>query len=478
MKQSGEEGIGLAGDREKGIRFKIRESIGAKTFLTMLVLLVTCCIIIYAMVMIFLPKNYRAELENQFTKEFQELVLTLENEGYEKNKLLITNFAMRNSAGVVIVDSEDQEVFVINNVIGNEKEGVEDGETLGIISSFEYKEEIYTLSAEASLEAAAQSYQILEKLIPLIFITVLLVSIIGAYICSRYFSKPIEEICNVAKRMTKLDMTWKCNVSRNDEMGILANSLNEMSEKLRNALTELQEANVRLQRDIEKEKEQERQRIDFFTAVSHELKTPVTILKGELECMIFEVGEYKNRNKYLCHCMTIVKEVEKLINEILLAAQMGGDEAQTTQGKLCLSELLGQCCNRIRGRAEDKGIELIIDIEPNIYYFGDVYLLDKAISNIVDNAIAYSPTDETVKVCMNDKLLFVENTGIHISEEDLKQLFVPFYRVDKSHNRDTGGSGLGLYIVKTIFERHNIKYTFENTEVGMRFSVYFNETNK
>lgn len=475
MKRSEEEGIGLAGDRKKGISFKIRESIGAKTFLTMLVLLVTCCIIIYAMVMIFLPKNYRAELENQFTNEFQELVLTLENKGYEESKPFITNFAMRNSAGVVIVDSEDQEVFVINNVVGDETDGVENGETLGIISNFEYKGEIYTLNAEASLEAVSQSYKILEKLIPLILITVLLVSISGAYICSRYFSKPIEEICNVAKRMTKLDMTWKCNISRNDEMGILAKSLNEMSEKLRNALTELQEANVRLQRDIEKEKEQERQRIDFFTAVSHELKTPVTILKGELECMIFEVGEYKDRNKYLCHCMTIVKEVEKLINEILLAAQMGGVEAQTTRGKLCLSELLDQCCNRIRGRAEDKGLELIIDIEPNIYYFGDAYLLDKAFSNIVDNAIAYSPTGAIVKICMNDKLLLVENTGIHINEEDLKQLFVPFYRVDKSHNRDTGGSGLGLYIVKTIFERHNIKYAFENSKVGMRFSVYFNE---
>ena len=91
-------------------------------------------------------------------------------------------------------------------------------------------------------------------------------------------------------------MTWKCEVKRSDEIGVLAASLNEMSDRLAEALDSLQSANEKLQQDIEKEREQEKQRIDFFTAVSHELKTPIAIMKGELEGMICQVGEYRDRD--------------------------------------------------------------------------------------------------------------------------------------------------------------------------------------
>lgn len=460
-------------DKKIGKSTRIRDSIGAKTFLMLLILLSVCCIFIYGMVMIFLPKNYRAELESQFTNEFQSLITNLEHEGYETNTQQITNFAMHNSASVVIVGANNQEVFTINNVAETKQESVSNGGTIGISSEFHYKGQIYTISAESSLEAVSKSYEVLVKIAPLIFVTVLLVSITGAYICSRYFAKPVEDICSVAKRMTKLDMTWKCKVSRSDEMGVLASSLNEMSEKLHNALTELKEANEQLQLDIEREKVQEKQRIDFFTAVSHELKTPITILKGELECMIYKVGEYTNRDKYLCHCMSIVKEIEKLINEILLAAQMGGTDIQTIPEELQLSRILDECCNRVKGLAEDRNMELLMDIEPDVRYFGDRYLLEKVFTNVIDNAILYSPVGERITILLKNGIFSVENTGIHIDENDLEQIFIPFYRVDKSHNRDTGGSGLGLYIVKTILDHHNLNYTIGNTKLGVKFNIEF-----
>lgn len=475
MKLFEEEDIVLEKDSVFVKKFKIRESIGAKTFLTMLMLLIVCCIIIYSMVMVFLPKNYRAELETQFSSEFQNLILELEAGGYEENMQLITNFAIHNSASVLISTLDNKELFSINNFTETRTNKTNDEGAIGIRSEFQFEGEDYVISAESSLEAVSKSYEVLKKIAPMILITIFLVSMIGAYICSRYFAKPIEEICNVARRMTKLDMTWKCKISRNDEMGILASSLNEMSEKLHNALIELKIANEQLQIDIDKEKEQEKQRIDFFTAVSHELKTPLTVLKGELECMIYKVGEYENRDKYLCHCMTIVKEIEQLINEILLAAQMGGTDIQTIPEKLKLNDLLEKCCDRVKGLVEDKEIELVIETETDAYYFGDGYLLEKAFSNIIDNAVSYSPKGATIMVTLKNKKLLVENTGVHISESDLKQIFIPFYRVDKSHNRNTGGSGLGLYIVKSILEHHNLKYSIENTELGVRFSIRFAE---
>src|SRR5699024_201478 len=129
-------------------------------------------------------------------------------------------------------------------------------------------------------------------LIPFIAVVIVLISVIGAVVCSRYYSRPLVSISNVAKRMTTLDMTWKCEVNRKDEIGVLAASLNEMAQRLSSTMERRQAANEQLQQDIEREREQEKQRIDFFTAVSHELKTPIAILKGELEGMLYQVGEY------------------------------------------------------------------------------------------------------------------------------------------------------------------------------------------
>ena len=97
----------------------------------------------------------------------------------------------------------------------------------------------------------------------------------------------------------------------------------------------------------------------------------------------------------------------------------------------------------------------------------------QAVSNIINNAVIYSPEQAEVEVELSDAMLTVHNTGVHIKDEDLEQLFIPFFRVDKSRNRNTGGSGLGLYIVKTIFDHHRISYKLGNTENGVKFTVGF-----
>ena len=330
----------------------------------------------------------------------------------------------------------------------------------------------YHLFANAALVAVAQSYDILLKLIPLITAVILLISIIGAVICSRYYSKPLVGISNVAKRMTTLDMTWKCDVRRKDEIGVLASSLNEMSQQLSNALDSLQAANEQLQRDIEREREQEKQRVDFFTSVSHELKTPIAIIKGQLEGMIHQVGPYKDRDTYLRRCLKTTNDMEALVKEILSAARMGGSDFHLERTDLDISQMLRKVCQQFRGRMEDKQIELRMDIQPEYHYQGDRRLMEKVFTNVVGNAVAYSPVGAVITVTQKDEVFSVENTGVHIAEEDLERIFTPFYRVDKSRNRNSGGSGLGLYITKTILDHHEIIHNMVNTENGVKFTAF------
>jgi len=135
--------------------------------------------------------------------------------------------------------------------------------------------------------------------------------------------------------------------------------------------------------------------------------------------------------------------------------------------------MLQKACRKVMGRIEDKEMELRQDIQPDFHYKGDARLLEKVFSNVLDNAVAYSPRGAVVTVTLQDGILSVENSGIHIEKEDLKRLFTPFYRVDKSRNRNSGGSGLGLYITKMILDHHGISCSIENTENGVRFTAVF-----
>lgn len=453
------------------MRKKIKESIGAKTFLTMFLLLTVCCILIYGMVMVFLPKNYQVELQNQFTTDLYKLTESLEKSGWEDISQDILAFSIRNNAFVRIEDEAGNEMLAVN--ISNDEKKNNAAKTLSSSGSFTYKGKNYRLLATASLIAVAQSYDILVKLIPFIAGMILMISVIAAYVCSRYFSKPLIDICGVAKRMTRLDMTWKCDESRSDEIGQLAGSLNEMSAQLSGALESLQSANEQLQSDIEKQRRQERQRIDFFTSVSHELKTPITIIKGELEGMIYKVGEYKDRDAYLKHALKTATDMEILVKDILSAARMGGSDFQLLREKVDMTRLVERCCRKVKGIAEDKKIKMLSCLQQNVFYHGDERLLQQAVSNIINNAVIYSPEQAEVEVELSDAMLTVHNTGVHIKDEDLEQLFIPFFRVDKSRNRNTGGSGLGLYIVKTIFDHHRISYKLGNTDNGVKFTVGF-----
>ena len=456
------------------MRKRIRESIQAKTFISILVLLIVCCMSIYAVVLVFLPKNYQARLENQVTSDFDALAGILERDGWEESTDSLLEFSIRNNASVTIQDAGGKEVFSVNFADTEELSGHSlTAASLSCWTSFQQDGEAFQLVTVVSLVAVSQSYDILLRLIPLISILILTISVFGALICSRYYSRPLVRIAQVAGRMSRLDMTWKCQVNRKDEIGVLASSLNEMSERLGDALKSLQKANGQLQKEIEKEREQERQRIDFFTSVSHELKTPIAVLKGELEGMLYQVGEYRNRDAYLRHCLKTADQMEKIVKEILMAARMGGSDFQISRTDLNLSEMLQKSCREIQGRIEDGQIKLQLSVQKDFHYEGDGRLMEKVFSNVLSNAVSYSPPGAVIAVSLQKGTLLVENTGVHIAQEDMKCLFTPFYRVDKSRSRNTGGSGLGLYITKTILEHHGISCRMENTEKGVCFTAVF-----
>ena len=243
-----------------------------------------------------------------------------------------------------------------------------------------------------------------------------------------------------------------------------------MARRLSAALAELESANRALRREVER-------RTAFFSAASHELKTPVTILKGQLSGMLEGVDIYKDRDKYLLRSLQVTGRMENLIREMLEISRMQGGSAALNCEQVDLAVLIERQLALDAGLLEQRGQRLVTELTPGITVSADVSLLSKVVGNLAANASLYSPEGAEIRVwcgtLQGHPALTVENSGAHIAQEALPHLFEAFYRAEGSRNRSTGGSGLGLYLVKVILEKHRASCTIENTPQGVRAQVQF-----
>ena len=447
---------------------KIKSSLWLKIFLLLTVLLFAVSLLLYGTVIAVMPASYRYTLTTNYTEQLSQLITDLEHQSVDDATQKIYEFCINHNAGALLTGNQTSLTFG-EKILDEQEQNV--FQTASTTLALENG--TYTLQITMSARAVNQLTETFWRLLPVIGIAVLAISLIASYFVTRLLTKPILEISDISKRLTTLDMTWRCDTSRTDEVGMLALNLNTMAARLDNTLKELSAANEKLQADIEQERRQEKLRIDFFRAVSHELKTPITVLKGELEGMIYQVGEYKDRDTHLRQSLRTVNDMELLVKEILSASRMAGNDFSLTLSDIDLSQLVRECCHKWQGAAEDREQNFQSEIEACCVCRGDAALLQKAVSNIIGNAVTHSPAQAEISVKLTGNTLQVRNSGVSIDSVDLEKIFEPFYRVDHSHSRDTGGSGLGLYIVKTILERHSLKYRMENVSDRVCFTVQF-----
>lgn len=452
------------------MRKKIKSSLWLKIFLLLTTLLFAVSILLYGTIMAVMPASYKYALTSNYTEQVSRLIADLEHHDLDDATQKIYEFCINNNAGALLSGSQTSLSFG-EGILDEQQREQNVFQTAS--ASLALENGTYTLQITMSARAVNQLTETFWRLLPIVGIAVLTISLIASYFVTRLLTKPILEISDISKRLTTLDMTWRCDTSRTDEVGTLALNLNTMAARLDSTLKELSAANEKLQADIEQERRQEKLRVDFFRAVSHELKTPITVLKGELEGMIYQVGEYKDRDTHLRQSLRTVNDMELLVKEILSASRMAGSDFSLTLSDVDLSQLVRECCRKWQGAAEDREQRFQAEIEDGRTCQGDMALLQKAVSNIIGNAVAHSPSQAEISVTLAGNILQVRNSGVSIDSANLEKIFEPFYRVDRSHNRNTGGSGLGLYIVKTILERHGFSFRMNSTDDEVCFTAIF-----
>lgn len=230
--------------------------------------------------------------------------------------------------------------------------------------------------------------------------------------------------------------------------------------------------------DITEFKQLETMRKDFVANVSHELKTPITSIRGFAETLLDGAAEDPEaRNQFLQIIFEESKRIQLLIDDLLILSRIEKDEPNITIAPVNMDRILGDIMPVLKQRAEQKEITLLIDAEEGIGVMADSEKIKQVILNLFMNAVNYTPQRGTVTVRIAEEnphvLLEVQDTGIGMEQEALPRIFERFYRVDKGRSRETGGTGLGLAIVKHIVEAHDGKIEVKS-EIGKgsTFSVY------
>ncbi|MDE5698711.1 MAG: HAMP domain-containing histidine kinase [Lachnospiraceae bacterium] len=466
---------------------KIKGSLFAKVFFITVIMLFCISLLVFGMLAWLMPQTYSNKLNAILDERAQGFVSELEQVPFSDSGGLFDQFiADMEINSVELYDSNGDFVPLPTKEFDNEWEdnivqtavgGL--GEASPILSnhyyfSFSDRSDRYTLVVYGEAEHILELQQSFIRIFPLILLTVLAVAFVVSLLYSRMITKPILEISRISEKMSDLQLDWTVDEQRTDELGTLGKSLNRLSRNLSTALSDLQSANRKLEADIEHEKELEQARTNFFSAVSHELKTPVTIIKGQLEGMLLGIGAYKDREKYLTRSLEIANTLETMVQEILTISRLETAGTDFKKDYLDCIQIIKSYLSEIEDLIAEKDLQIHLDVPPSALITGNKMLMEKVFSNLIGNAIKYSPQGATIRifVYMEHKQMefFVENTGAHIPEDSIHKLFDAFYRVEQSRSRKTGGSGLGLYIVQEILHQHGSECTVCNTQAGVKFS--------
>ncbi|CAG0932367.1 two-component system, OmpR family, sensor histidine kinase BaeS [Thermoflexales bacterium] len=282
-------------------------------------------------------------------------------------------------------------------------------------------------------------------------IAVIIAAVIGWWISLR-ITQPVLQLTAVTQHMAEGDLSNRAVVKRRDELGTLAQSFNEMADQVEATITTLRR---------------------FVSDAAHELHSPLTALQADLELSVSEQDETR-RTALIAQAQQQTIRLRELADNLLDLSRVEAHGARTLHELVNLNDLLYDLSEPYASQADQAGLALQLDLPPEpIKIQGDAGQLHRAIGNLIDNAIKFTPEGGAITIGLRQDAgtseLCIQDTGIGIPEEDLPHLFSRFHR-----GRNVAGypgNGLGLAIVKAIIEAHGGRVSAANTSPGARFCI-------
>lgn len=324
------------------------------------------------------------------------------------------------------------------------------------------------------LDSIWESSALANKLLIYIGIAALVLGGMLVSLFARKITEPITELSTLSRRMSELDFDARYTRGGEDEIGILGNNFNLMSERLEKTISELKQANNELLKDIEQKEKIEDMRNEFLGNVSHELKTPLALIQGYAEGLKEGISDDPESREFYCDViMDEASKMNRMVKNLLTLNQLEFGNEKVEFERFDVSGLVQgviQSCEILIQQANAK-VEFIG--ESPVYAWADEFKTEQVIRNYLTNAIHHVDHERRIEVKVisrGDKVrVSVFNSGNPIPKEDLEKLWDKFYKVDKAHTREYGGNGIGLSIVKAIMESFHQKYGVRNFDNGVEF---------
>lgn len=332
----------------------------------------------------------------------------------------------------------------------------------------------YNIFIRSPLESIQETMGLFFRFLLIVGIAVIVGGILFVWYFSRRLTEPLRELAVLSARMADLDFNAKYTSGGGGEIGVLGENFNIMSQKLENTISELKNANFRLQQDIEQKEKMEKMRTDFMGNVSHELKTPIALIQGYAEGLKEGVSDDPESREFYCDViMDEASKMNQMVKNLMTLNQLEfGDENVEFQ-RFDLTELIRGVLQSMEIMAQQKEAKVQFRQKDPVYVWADEFKAEQVVRNYVSNAFNHLDGDRVVDVKIipaGDKVkVTVFNTGTPIPEEDVPHIWEKFYKVDKAHTREYGGNGIGLSIVKAIMDSFHQEYGVNNYDNGVEF---------
>lgn len=305
------------------------------------------------------------------------------------------------------------------------------------------------------------------------FITFIIVAII-IYIFSNRVTRKIDDIREITENISNLKFGKKINITSHDELGQLLNNINTMSDKLESAIGKLESANRDLKDENEELEKIEKMRKQLITNISHEFKTPLTLISGYNQILKSKFKDKKD-SEYIDVIISETEKLNQLVLEFLELSKIENNTLKLVYEKINLPDVINEYLDSMKLELVLKSIQVNTNFENIPVINSDLNSVKKIVSNIIGNAIKYVSNEKIVNINISEQktciTLSVFNTCEPIEDNILKNIWNSLYKTTNTRNKE--GAGLGLTIVKSLCDMIKAKYSVQNVENGVEFKISF-----
>ena len=426
-----------------------------KMFLLTFLIMIFISILIHISIYIIFPKFYVKNEEENILKESEKIADSLKLENLDNIKKIIDIYSKNSDIKIFIKDEKteaNKEFFKIdvedprsykNTVIIEEKE---------IKLKDESKIKLqFIVSKDSNLKAK----KIILNYLPYTLLLSLFISFIISYIYTKIILRPIKDIKNTINLMKKRDKNAVLKIKSNDEINDMKKTINSLYKTLLKSIEDLDKQNKKI---IEMEKK----KVEFLRITSHALKTPISSIKIILENMKYNIGKFKDRDKYLEVAIENVDKINEMVKDIIYISSKKDLKAQEKE-EISLKNEIDKIFKNNEILIKDKNI-LVKNKIKNEKIFAERKNLKIILENLINNAAKYTKKDGKIEIGLKGKYLYIKNECKVLSDDEIKKALELFGKINENNS-----TGLGLYIIKNILEDKDIKYCFRRYKKGMVF---------